>query len=751
MERFFTIITRQKWLVLIICLIITAGLGAGMTKLEIRSILEGELPEDDYIIRTNNQFEQVFGDKSYVIFAFVHPDNLLNTESLTKLRDFSQELRGFPGINKEEILSLATFTQVENSDAGLVIEPLLSDIPQTSRQFFDLVEILQNNPIIWQRLISADLTTTLISAPIDKSTSQVEVYQAARDLMARYQDPEQVYCYSFQIVDEAIDEGINADLGLLFPLAILIIGVLLFLCFAKLRAIILPLLVMVMAVVATMGLMGWLNFKVSTVTSIIPVLIIALGSSYSIHLLERYFSAEQTAKNKALSLVARPIILAGLTSAIGFGTLVVFKIISLREFGIFSALGILFTVFYNLIFCPALLAILPQKQNQQTDSGFFTRLTNQLLVKLFLASHQPRLLLVIVICLLIISFVGISRLQVGSNPTEFFPPDHPVRVTSELFSQEFGGTGVIEVMFECQEPECILQPDNLQAIWQFQKYTEELAAVGYTNSIVDALRYINKTFNKTETVPESFPLVSKYLLIYSMDASVDLSTYLDSTNQRLKVTIWMNIDDSQIIEQSYLQMQTYLDQHLPVGVTAKFGGENMEWIAQNHYIVTGKIINIITSIIIILLVCSLVFRSLRLGILTILPLSFSTLLVFGLMGFLNIRLDLASCILTGVTVGVGVDFAIHYLNRLQENQLTSANLREVIETVNYQAGRPILFDVFSNILGFSVLLFSSFTPIRDFGWLIVLTMITCSLGTLIFLPILSPKLLKLAEEVSNEK
>lgn len=745
MEKFFRLITDQKWLVLVLFLALTMVLGYGMTKLEIRSILEGELPEDDFIVRTNNEFQQVFGDKSYVTFAFIHPQGLINHQSLQKLKDFSQALRTFPGVNKEQIISLATVTQVENNADGLIIEPFLQTVPQTEQQLADFEQLLRNNPLVWQRLISADLTTTLVSAPVDKLTPEDQVYQAGLALLEQWQGPETVYFYSFQVVNQAIDEGINRDTSVLFPLAILIIAGLLYFCFASLRAVVLPILAMVMAVIATMGLMGWLGFKVSTVTSIIPVLIIALGSSYSIHLLERYLPAIPEQKVKALSLVSMPIMLAGLTSAIGFGSLIVFQIISLREFGVFSALGIIMIIFYNLVFCPALLACLSPQPKDQLGLVWFNRLVDWLLVKIHWLSQKKGLVLVGSFLLLIFAFLGISRLQVGSNPTEFFPPDHPVRLTSELFNEKFNGTGMIEVMFECQEPECIIEPEILQAIWQFQEYASGLESVGYTSSLVDSLRYMNKTLAGSETVPGSLSLVSKYILLYGMDTTVDLDSLIDSRHQRLKVSLWMYIDDSQIIEQNYQQMQTYLQNHLPDNVTAKFGGEHMEWIAQNHYIVTGKIINIIASIVIILLVCSLIWRSWRYGLLTVLPLSFSTLLVFGLMGWLGIRLDLASCILTGVTVGVGVDFAIHYLSRLRENFDSVRDTNDLVKTVNLLAGKPILFDAFSNMSGFIVLVFSGFTPIQDFGWLIVLTMITCSLGTLVFLPILSPRWLKIAK------
>jgi predicted RND superfamily exporter protein len=680
----------------------------------------------------------------------VNDQGIINQASLQKIKDLSQSLRMFPGVNKDEIISLATFTQVANTEQGLLIAALLQNVPVSQQELADFREHVRNNPLLWQRLVSEDLTTTLISAPIAKDTPQEDVYQAAIALRNQYQGPEQLYIYGFQIIDQGIEEGIDQDLSLLFPLAIIIIAVLLFFCFLNLRSVFLPILTMVLAVVSTMGIMGWLGFKISTVTSIIPVLIISLGSSYGIHLLERYFSADEDEKITALAKVAKPIILAGITSAIGFFTLIVFKIESLKEFGLFAGLGILFMMFYVLIFCPAFLFILEKNRKSKPEPQFLPKITNHLLIKIQSFSHKTKTVVLLTVGLLVISFWGISKLQVGSNPTEFFPQDHPVRQASQIFTEKFSATGVIEVMFESETEQSVLEPQVLAKIWAFQQYSETLSAVGYTDSIINALRYINLALQGTETIPQTKPLVSQYLLLYGSNRTVDLNMYLDNSQQRLKVTIWMNIDDSQQIEQNYILMQEYLAHNLPAGITVKFGGENMEWIAQNKYIVIGKIVNIIATIIIIFVISAFIFRSLRLGILTILPLSFSTILIFGFMGFLNISLDLASCILTGVTVGVGVDFAIHFINRLLENDLTQENVSEIISKVHFQAGKPIIYDVLSNIFGFSVLLFSSFTPIRDFGWLIILSMISCSLATLVFLPRLIKNVLNLVKEGHDE-
>jgi hypothetical protein len=160
----------------------------------------------------------------------------------------------------------------------------------------------------------------------------------------------------------------------------------------------------------------------------------------------------------------------------------------------------------------------------------------------------------------------------------------------------------------------------------------------------------------------------------------------------------------------------------------------MSWLAQVRYIAIGEIQNIITAIVIIFLFCLVVLRSLSGGLLNIVPLSIASMITFGLMGYLGIRLEMGTAIITAIAVGVGVDFAIHFISRYREEFQKTGDVEKTTVTTLNTAGEAIILDMFSNVLGFSVLIFSGFTPVQNFGWLVSLTMITSGFGSLVLLP-----------------
>ena len=160
----------------------------------------------------------------------------------------------------------------------------------------------------------------------------------------------------------------------------------------------------------------------------------------------------------------------------------------------------------------------------------------------------------------------------------------------------------------------------------------------------------------------------------------------------------------------------------------------MIWLALIQYIVVGQVQNVILALLIVFMFCAFVFRSFSAGLLSIVPLTISSLITFGLMGYLGIRLEMGTAIVTAIAVGVGVDFSIHFISRFKDEYQISNDLTTAGAVTMSTAGKAIIFDMISNILGFSVLLFSGFTPIQNFGWLVSLTMITSGFGSLILLP-----------------
>jgi predicted RND superfamily exporter protein/outer membrane lipoprotein-sorting protein len=744
MDRFYRIVTERPALTLAAVLLATLYVGSGVRFLETLNNQDSELPKSDPIVRTNDRLKAVFGDKADLLIG-IEADDIFTPGTLRKVMELSEELKGVEGVIEDEIVSLSAINNIEGSEWGLEVGPIIEELPETPEAIAELKAAVRANPLLDGKLVSKDGTLTLIQANVEKGHSEDETHRQVFALVGKFSGPERIHVAGGAIQPPEVDYGIQNDLRLLLPIVLVMTLIGFYLCFRTWRGVWLPFSVVVLSVLWTMGLTGHVGLPVTVVASAVPILMVAISSSYGIHVLHHYYEAvrhrEPQPVRATLEKVAPSIAMVGVVSALGSASLLTFPVTSIRQFGIITTMGVLAAAAVCLTYTPAMLGLLKRKAPRVSESTWSDdRLAG---IARFSVRHRKAVLAVAMVTL-IVSAVGISRIEIGTDIIRYFPQGHRLRAAFDVFNDRLGGVRRVNVMVEGAEPEAIKDPALLLKIQRFQEYAESLPFVGATSSFADIIRRIHQEMNGGDpayhVIPESRELVAQYLLLYSISGDPsDFEEIVDYDYQRTKIRIMLSASQQKDHRQLYESLQAYAAKEMGPGVSVEFGGDVMFWLAQMRHIAVGKIYNILTGIAFVVLFCGLTFRSVTAGFLSIFPLVISTALTFGLMGFVGIRLEASTAILTSVAVGVGVDFALHYLiNFRQElqNAPGEIDIEEIATRVFMIGGKPILFDMVSNILGFSVLMFSAFLPVRYFGWLISLTMLTVGIATLLVMPAL---------------
>lgn len=719
-------------------------MGWGLSKLETKNNQESELPKDDSIVVTNERLESIFGEKDLILIG-IESDNIFTIPTIQKIADISEELKNVDGVIVDEITSLSTINNIQGQDWGLEVGALMKTVPTDENELAQIKQQLKSNKLINGRIISKDGTFTAIIANVE-NYDQGTVFDQVNAIVEKYSGPEKFYLAGSPIQQQEVDKGIQEDVGFLLPLALVLVLIGFYLSFRTLRGVVLPFIVVLLSIVWTMGTMGHLGYYITVVTSAIPMLMIAISSSYGIHLLHRYYEEVEdkdqvTATRVATEKTIPAIAMTGITSAIGLGSLLIFKVTSIQEFGIITALGMISTVIITITAVPAILSLSKRttktKKEVSTGGSF-----DKMLTKLAIFSVQRKSwVFVLTLLIFAISVIGIFQVRVGIDFVKYFPNDHRLRLAFEKFNEKLGGSRTLDIMIAGKETDAIKDPDLLQKIADFQKFAETLPGVGYTSSFVDIISRINQEMNEGDSaydrIPESQNLVAQYLLLYSMSGDPgDFNELVDFNYQRAKIRFMLSTSEQDDHMHIYQSLKNYAAAHFNADTEIEFGGEVMFWLAQIKYIITGKIQNIILAIIFVCIFCMVIFRTISGGLLSIVPLLVSSLLTFGLMGFLGIRLETGTAIITATGIGIGVDFAIHYLLRFREEIASVGSIEEAAINTNLTSGKAIIYDVISNVMGFIVFIFSGFLPIRYFGWLVSLTMLTVCFGTFLILPAL---------------
>ncbi|UCD58288.1 MAG: MMPL family transporter, partial [Candidatus Hydrogenedentota bacterium] len=626
---------------------------------------------------------------------------------------------------------------------GLDVRKYLSSLPQSSEEVERLRQDIRLDDEVYGRLVSTDETSTLLVVRLVPDYDRRQLYQSLHTIAEKYSGPERIYPFGYQIMNEEANMGIGHDIIALGPVALVLMAVGMFTFFRSVRLTLGPILMVVISIVWTIGLMRYVGFPLSILSSSIPPLLIALGSSYAIHVI--YSCTEETAAGgtpdgvvEGVRKISVPILLAAGTSMVGFATLTVFRILSIREYGICVAIGVGFAACLSLVVLSSIM-VLQKGLFSAARRREFSLLDKVLDSFAHIGMRYKYVVAAVVMLVLAVSMDGILKVKVGVAPEEIFPPHHRAREVISLFVREFHGPYNLNVMFTAKDPGGLKSPDVMRQIDAFQRFGESIPKVKYSASIVDSIKRMNRILNEDApefyAIPADEPMVAQLMLLHSLTHDpAQFESLVDYDMQRCKVSIMTTAIDSAQLEEIYGHLATYCEQNLKDGLRADFGGRSVIWVAQNHYIIRGKIINIAANTVLIWAICALAFRSVRLGLISILPLTIATAATFGLMGHCGIRLDMATAVLTGICVGVGVDFAIHFISRLRRESLRIGQMDEAVRAAILGAGRAIVFDALSHVLGFTAFLFSGFTPIRNLGMLICFTMVSCVVLTLIFIP-----------------
>ncbi len=755
MSSFFSnLVTKNPKKIIAFTIILTLFFVYGMTKLEVASEIQDDLPANDPIIQTQNYFQEVFGKKELLIIGIENESTIYNPSTLQKVKALSEEIKHLNGIIEDEVISLSTANNIKGRDWGLEVGAFMKDVPQTTEEIELLKKDVRGNDMFYGRLVSKDETMTAVIANVEKlnGIERDKLVEEVYALAKKNEGPEKLYFTGIN-GDYEIDRGIQHDINLLMPFAFLLLLTGFYISFRRLRGIIIPAMIMIISVIWTMGLMGHLGYKINVVTSIIPMVMFSITSSYGIHIVYRYYEAASNSKDSirasgtAVQRVTQALLMAGITSAIGTVTLIIFKVVSIKEFGVFLSIGIVFGFLLALTFAPAVLSLLKLQTNTKTSPSeeggkravkdFF----DKLMLRLANFTMGNRTLLAIVIAaMFVVSIIGVSKIKVGINFVDFFPNDHKFTISANKFNDKIGGSNPLTIMVETPAPDGIKNPLVLRNMLKLENYARTIEDVGNTDSFARLIKRMHYVMNgekrEFDVIPDSQELIAQYLLLYSISGNPgDFDNLVDYEYRRAKVAINLTTFDQERQKEIFEDIQNYAGTLFSRDIKLSYEGL-IYWMAQTNYIVKGKIQNIISSIFIVFLFCAVVYRSFRIGALSIVPLTVATIFTFGVMGFLGIRLNMATAIITSVAVGVGVDFAIHYITHFREEIERGLNYHDATIATMTSSGKAIVFDGMSNILGFIVFIISDFVPVRDFGWLVSLNMLTVSIGTLLILPVL---------------
>ncbi|MEZ5071980.1 MAG: outer membrane lipoprotein-sorting protein [Bacteroidales bacterium] len=709
-----------------------------LLRIQVESNLKKYFPASMSSMIQTDSIEAVFGNQDLILVLF-ETDDILAAGSLERIRSVEEELALIPGIRKTR--SLFGSNRIHGESGVMYVEPSVTAIPETPVERESLRAILRDNDLVRGIFVSDDFTAGSILLNLEMNADEDQIFGAIDDVLTRHPGPETVHLGGLPYLRQTMDHDIRRDGLILIPLALVLMMIFLYLVFKEGRGVWLPFLVVVLSALISIALLPLLGWKFYLITLLVPVMLIAVANDYGIHMVAKYqeMSAGPGGESMAEIAVAvtrtlwKPVLLTGLTTVAGISSLYAHTLIPARQMAIVASAGILLAIFFSLVLLPALLSML--KKNPPVLTREKGRHRGNALLQRFsrFVVGQRKTIPRVALGVTLVMGVGVIFLQVDSNEENFFPRHHPLKQASRLINEKFGGSENISVLFEGD----MLDPAVLNRMESYRREMEKMPSVDQTMSFSAVVREISKALNDPgdpwyDTIPPTREAVAQYMELYQMSGEPgELDELVDFTYGHAHLMIRINNTSNETVHRIIQRLVSLTEDDPRVAAIGGYGYVRAQLADE---VLRGTFISLGIALVLILALMALIFKSVMAGLLGIIPLGMSLALLFGIMGYTGVRLDVATALLSGIITGVGIDYSIHFLWRYRDERQSGKMPREAVLTTLNTTGRGILFNALSVVVGFSVLIASSFTPIRMFGVFIVVSILTCLIGAMMILP-----------------
>jgi len=723
------LVTNTPWIVIVIGIGLTCFFAYQIPKLSFHTSVYALLIEDLPETALYEAMKAEFGSDE-IIRLVVKTNNLFTQSAFQQVAQISEKCAGIEGVRR--VLSL----------------PLIKkDLDPSAKMSLAQFETMIAPVALFQRnLISGDRKNTAITLLLENNADQEQIIKAIDEIIASRPDHLSLYQIGMPLISRALENYTVHDFKRLPVLTFAIIAAVLFIFLRNPVRVFLPLMCVCIVLVWTFGFMGLMQLKLSLLTMIVPVFIIAVGTAYSLHAISEYFAGMRNADSRTDAVIAGymntalPSTLAVFTTLFGLAALFVNRIPAIDEFALFACFGMLSMLCVLLTLLPAVLVLLPLPEAGGPGAGRIAAGLDRLLDLIVHVNlnHQKAALSIIGLTALTAA-VGIFYIRIETNPVEYFKENAPVSRHFHDIYQSLSGSFPVYVTVTSPQTDYFENSRHLAEVQRLQAFLETLPKVDKTISFADYLMLVNYTLNHYEPKYYALPAedfeirmaINNYKTILGEDL---YSRFMTPELNGANILMLTHLSGSREFLKTRQAILSFAGRHFTEQLNVQVTGFGMAVSASSQLLTSGQVKSLSISLVLIFGIMFLMFLSVKVGLIAMLPNCYPILMNFGIMGWLGIKLSMATSLIASIAIGLAVDDTIHYLHRYNLEFKKDLDKDRALRDTIKHVGKPIIMTSLTISIGFLVLMFSQFKPTSIFGFLMVVTMATALAGDLIILP-----------------
>ena len=817
--------------IFVVVLLLTLATAALMPMIAIDTDPENMLPETQAERQFHNQVKDDFELHDMIVVGAVNDSNqgVFNPQSLQGLLTLANEVEQIEGVVAHDLMALSHVDNIKQAGPGTIqFEWMMKQAPKDTASADLLAEQMARLPLLQNTLVSADRKATSIYVPIADKNESHRIATEIQQIINRLDTNDDYHITGLPVAEDTFGYQMFVQMGISAPLAGLMIFLLLWYFFKNLKFVAAPMMVAMATVIIVMGTMIGMGYTVHIMSSMIAIFLMPIAVVDSIHIMSEFVEKYDKQANReavikgVIADLFKPMLFTSLTSSVGFFSLMLTPIPPVQVFGAFVGFGILLAFVLTILFIPAYLVVLKPAalQSLQNLHHSKSKLSGGIKKLGRFSTNHSWPVVVLFLLVLVISVLGVLKIQINDNPVRWFKADHPIRVADEVLNQHFAGTydayvvlqadveavednfnetiikhpqahaqiqGQIQNqwssiqtsesgfkaqldammlwledrLFDAQGDEAdaleqllgqaeqaandlayFKSPDHLSYVEDLQAALSQSGLVGKSNSLVDVVKTVYRELQGGTAaqfvLPNSQAGVAQTLLQYqSSHRPHDLWHFV--SKDYTDTIIWVQLTSGD--NQDMTQVVDFLDDYMndnppPTGVSVNWAGKtyiNKVW---QEEMVAGMGMSLVSAFVVVFVMMVVLFRSLLFGLLAMLPLTLTIAFIYGLIGWLGKDYDMPIAVLSALTLGLSVDFAIHFLQRARDIYAETKDFKLMMQMMFEEPAAAISKNAVVIAIGFTPLLLAPLVPYITVGFFLATIMAVSALVTLMMLPAL---------------
>jgi hypothetical protein len=743
-----TWVLRNRWWVILASIASLVAMAWGIQFLSFEKDLRIYFSKDNPEFLAYDAIEKTYVRNDNLMIVVAPGDgDVFTRETLSVLEELTNAAWQIPHSQRVDSLTNFQYTRADGDD--LVVSDLVEDA--TSLTDADLVKIREvalDEPLLVNALVSDRGHVAAVNINVLKGKDGAaavgavmrHVYGLVEGLKADHPDIN-TYLAGGIAADAAFGSAALNDFTTLWPIMYLVILVVLGLTLRAVFGTVVTMLVIFMTSLAALGATGWLGVPLTPTSVKAPTLLLTLSVAHSVHILVTFYHEMRAGRGKAEAIVEslrinmQPVFVTGATTAIGFLAMNFSDAPPFRDMGNMVAFGMIVAFVYSVTFLPAMMAVLPVRVRVRTSGRppAMDRLAN------FVIQRRRELFWGTLVGIAVL-VSGIARIDLDDNFVEYFDHRFEYRRHADFVQENLTGLQAIEYSLPSGEEGGISNPEYLARLDDFAEWYRAQPTVVHINTLSDTVKRLNMNMHGDDPdfyrIPENRDLAAQYLLLYelSLPYGLDLNNTIDVGKSATRFIVILADQTSMGLKRIEARAQEWLAGNA-AEIAATGSGLSIIFANLSERNINSMLAGSILALVMISFILIVALRSLRIGLISLVPNLFPVAIAFGIWGYTVREVGLAIAIVVAMTLGIVVDDTVHFLSKyLRARREHGLESQKAVRYAFNTVGTAIVVTTVVLVLGFAVLGTSGYRPSSHIGWLGSITLVFALAADFLFLP-----------------